>query len=359
MAISKIYIDRRSFVRGAKSHLNLDNWLDLNKHIIGVINASGGTPGSYNFQNGITQLPSSQNVILGGNMIQDTSLDFVISYSFFLKNMNSFITNGVDLSFNYSNTIGLNGTNGISLTSDLSNGQIGLFSSFIGIDSVNEFILQTPQINANTRKLGSMLQVFNVTPNDPQKGFSEFSEYAFPLSPGNNGNILRLNNTDELEWTDINNVLYFNDNPTDTVQNTIGTDTQIDLHTLDGNEFVNNGSYIEYEISLKVTNYNTPFSVKLWYNPATFVNYDIEAEGHVSIKGRIYKVSSSEFLSESFVNLFEPVRNKLVDTEVFHVESTLPGGWNNSTLDLQITFTNSDSSQSIELLHYSINKNLK
>ncbi len=93
--MEKIYLDKRFTVNGKKSHLYLDNFLDLYGYIALVFNDINAR--QFIFRNGLTSSTSLQQteIDLGGDLVMNTILDGLGTWNFNFKNLNVFETNSI------------------------------------------------------------------------------------------------------------------------------------------------------------------------------------------------------------------------------------------------------------------------
>lgn len=407
--MEKYFLDKRILVNGRKSHIYLDNFIDLSEYIQDVIAAYP----PYTFQNGLTESPTF-TVELGGTLLHDTTIDGANLYDFKIDNIDEFrVRNtGKEYVLALGNHTGITGVNApmaglyraynsnlynvghyIDTKSSISYA-ISSFNYLSGVNYIRSRSTHGPtkttiehSTNDGTIR-NSFLEVkddeivisaVNVSAvssetitlnNADLKGIS-FSgvgyQYYFPNSNGVSGEVLTEDGSGDLYWSNINPVLYFDNNPSNTTFLVDGgSASTISSYVLPANSLLTDGSYIEIEITVSflgtigaspriipiidgVTPFNTSYATAATRDYIQTTNY------------KIYKISSTNFLFKANTTIAESSGLGL-ETRYRQSEQTLTGTFNDPiTIQFDVNVAGGPGSADFiaELKYISITKFLK
>ncbi len=145
MSIEKIYLSKQATVKNNPNGLFAHNktGIDLHDYIVNIVNG-GSSNAVITASNGLTINPAN-NVILGGTLIANTTIDGGSSADFEIVNIDN------QLTFQSNGTITVEGD-----ITQINGGDIL-------IDSADFISIATPAVNASTASAGEVLTLINAT----------------------------------------------------------------------------------------------------------------------------------------------------------------------------------------------------
>lgn len=238
MAIEKIYLDRRFTVNGKKSHIHLDNFVEL-----GVFPA-GGLPCQIIIKNSnnywdydwgyFDDLMTVNNALTydnadcpnllqwGGDLVKNTTVNGLLTYDVIFTDLNRF-------SLSAQSTVQV-----------VAGGNLALDSSAIAaLIGRTELHIRTPNSLTNTVNQGALLQLLDNTANIGQ---AEYTPFAFPLVDGTVDQVLQTDGAGTVSWADPSSSSVSQDNIY-TTNGVLQFDRIVDGDTLNNYslEFINMG----------------------------------------------------------------------------------------------------------------------
>jgi hypothetical protein len=246
----------------------------------------------YTASNGLTE--SLSDIKLGGTLSQNTTIEGASAWTLTIQNILTFILHAVG-------TLRLQGAAALEI--------IGLAGLFI----------RTPKTDATTANNGDALVLIDKT-------------------------------TGRCDWTNMGNVLYFTDNPTNINYPDDGNIYYWN-YTLPGGTLTNNGEYIEISATVTITGTSGNIPV-VGVRGFSVFGHTIDQSFDQTIKGKIVRLSATTFFAsiESFIY---DTSGKFITSYI--AESTGTFVWANNK-NIEISISTGIGDHVTELNHYLVSK---
>jgi hypothetical protein len=344
--MEKYFLDKRILVNGRKSHIYLDNFIDLSDYIlevIGVYIAANPYP-DYTFQNGLTESPLL-TAEWGGTLIRNTQISGQLLYNVDFRNLTGF-----SVKVNTGNISQVASTGSISLEAQ----------NILQLNGSNSIVLKTPLYAS--KPLGALVQQSAVN------GYIEYTPYGLPLVDGTINQTLTTNGSNVVSWTTLTpkcEVLYFTDNPLNTTYSAFGIgDIELATYSMPANTLSSNGSYIEIDLQLQITGLggfgaeSPQFQIDFRGLGSSIIFQHLNAVSYIqTIKARIYRVSNTTHYSTGTSEIFDPITFQTTTNYINNVSGLVTFS-NIITFDLNLIL-NATSDHTVELKHFTITKYIK